>query len=140
MRTSALATTVLLLLAGCGAGGGDEGGFGVPTQPADAPVDGARADVRGTVRVASNGCLGLETGDGARRWIVWPAGQEAEHGQPVLGGRVVADGDELDGTGALVPASALPGWADRDSYLGSFGRFCDAGRTGAVVLDEVAPA
>jgi hypothetical protein len=127
----------LVLLAGC-TDSGNEGGFGVPRQPADAPISGPRAEVRGTVSVASNGCLMLEVEGGEQRWIVWPADQDHDHGQPVLDGRRVADGDVLSGSGAEVPADALPDWDNQDSYFASFGGFCSAGRTGVVVFDDVA--
>ena len=52
-----------------------------------------------------------------QRWIVWPADQEDEQGQPVLEGRRVADGDVLSGTGAEVPADALPDWRTRGQLL-----------------------
>jgi hypothetical protein len=133
-----LAAVVVLLVAGCGPDGDDEGGFGVPTQPADAPLAGTRVPITGTVQVERNGCLMLDTGTGRPRWIVWPADQEDDQGQPVLEGRLVVDGDVLSGTGAELTADALPDWANRDSYFGSFGTFCSAEETGIVVLDDVA--
>ena len=136
MRSRVRVVAAALLLAGCG-DAGDEGGFGVPRQPADAPLPGARTEIRGTVQVESNGCLNLDTGSGEPRWIVWPAGQEDDQGQPVLDGRVVADGDELTGTGAVVSADVLPDWSDPNGYFGSYGAFCAAGRKGIVVLDDV---
>ena len=137
-RWGGLVTAVLLALAGCAQTDEGQAGFGVPTQPSDEPVAGVRSEIRGTVRVADNGCVMLETSGAGRRWIVWPAGQEHDQGQPVLADRLVADGDVLRGTGALVSADALPGWADRQSYFGSFGTFCSAEETGVVVLDDVA--
>jgi hypothetical protein len=89
------------------------------------------------VHVESNGCLTLDTGTGTR-WIVWPADQDDDQGQPVLDGRVVGDGDVLVGTGAELPVGALPEWWDADGYFGSFGAFCSAERTGIVLLDHVA--
>ena len=137
MRTRAgLVGTAVLLLAGCGVTG-DEAGFGVPRQPAGPPLAGTRTEIRGTVRVESNGCLTLDTGSGERRWIVWPAGQEENQGRPALDGRLVTDGDELTGTGSVVSADALPDWSYRDSYFGSYGAFCGAGQKGIVVLDDV---
>jgi hypothetical protein len=136
VRSVLVGVAALVLPAGC-TDSGDEGGFGVPRQPADAPISGARAEVRGTVSVAGNGCLMLEVGSGEQRWIVWPADQDDDHGQPVLDGRRVADGDVLSGSGAEVPADALPEWDQQDSYFASFGGFCSAGRTGVVVFDDV---
>jgi hypothetical protein len=127
----------LVLLTGCAGSGEGEAGFGVPTQPSDASVAGPRTDIRGTVRVAENGCLLLEPDGGGRRWIVWPAGQEADQGQPVVAGRLVRDGDVLRGRGALGTGDALPGWADPNSYFGSYGAFCSADETGVVLLDDV---
>jgi hypothetical protein len=137
VRSVLVGVAALVLMAGC-TDSGDEGGFGVPRQPADAPISGLRAEVRGTVSVAGNGCLMLEVGSGEQRWIVWPADQDDDHGQPVLDGRRVADGDVLSGSGAEVPADALPEWDQQDSYFASFGGFCSAGRTGVVVFDDVA--
>jgi hypothetical protein len=136
MRSRVTAVTAALLLAGCGDAGA-EGGFGVPRQPADAPLPGARTEIRGTVQVESNGCLTLDTGSGAPRWIVWPAAQEADQGQPVLDGRVVADGDELTGTGTVASADVLPDSSDPNGYFGSYGAFCAAEQKGIVVLDDV---
>jgi uncharacterized protein YfaP (DUF2135 family) len=138
-RVALRGTAALLLLAGCG-DAGSEGGFGVPRQPADAPLVGTRTEIRGTVRVEANGCLTLDTGNRAARWIVWPAGQEEEQGQPVLAGRVVADGDEVTGSGAEMSAAVLPGWSNDSSYFRSYGSFCAAGERGIVVLDDVARA
>ena len=136
---SGLVAVVVLLAAGCGAADGEgEGGFGVPKQPAEEPLAGTRTPIRGTVQVESNGCLTLDTGTGEPRWIVWPADQEDDQGQPVLDGRVVGDGDVLVGTGAEVPVDALPDWPNRDGYFGSFAAFCSAEETGVVVLDDVA--
>jgi hypothetical protein len=138
MRTAPLHALVLLL-AGCSSGS-DEGGFGVPKQPADAPLDGGRVTITGTVVVQSNGCIALDTGVGEPRWIVWPADQEDDMGQPVLDGRVVADGDRLRGTGTQGPADVLPDWSNADSYFASYGTFCAAEETGIVALDDVARA
>ena len=137
MRTAAL-LVLALLLAGCS--GDNEGGFGVPKQPADAPLDGGRIAISGTVVVQSNGCLTLDTGDGVPRWIVWPADQEVDMGQPVLDGRVVADGDRLRGSGTKGPAGVLPDWSNADSYFASYGAFCSAEESGIVALDDVARA
>ena len=136
MRTRGTVVAITLLLAGCG-DTGDEGGFGVPRQPADAPLPGTRTELRGTVQVESNGCLTLDTGRGEPRWIIWPAEQEDHLGQPVLDGRAVEDGDELAGTGAVTSADVLPDWPNPDGYFGSYGAFCAAGRKGIVVLDDV---
>ena len=139
VRIRLVGAAALVLLAGC-TDSDNEGGFGVPRQPADAPISGPRAEIRGTVSVASNGCLELEVAGGEQRWIIWPADQEDDMGQPVLDGRRVADGDVLSGTGTEVPADSLPDWDQGDSYLASFGGFCSAGRTGVVVFDDVARA
>jgi hypothetical protein len=136
MRIAALPVLVLLAV-GCSTDS-TEGGFGVPRQPDDAPLAGERTAVRGTVRVESNGCLTLDTGTGAPRWIVWPADQGGDRGQPVLDGRVVGHGDALTGTGAELPADALPDWEKGDSYFASFGTFCSVERIGIVVFDDVA--
>jgi len=135
---SGLGIAMVFALAGCSTDGEGEGGFGVPRQPADAPLAGTRTDIRGTVQVESNGCLTLDTGTGEPRWIVWPADQEDDQGQPVLDGRVVGDGDVLVGTGAEVSIDALPDWPNRDGYFGSFAVFCSAEESGVVVLDAVA--
>jgi hypothetical protein len=55
----------------------------------------------------------------------------------VLDGRVVADGDELTGTGTVASADVLPDSSDPNGYFGSYGAFCAADRIGIVVLDDV---
>jgi hypothetical protein len=128
---------VVVLGTGCATDEG-EGGFGVPRQPADAPLAGDRAPVRGTVQVEANGCLMLDTGTGRPRWVVWPADQDDDQGQVVLEDRLVVDGDVLRGSGAEIAVDALPGWSNRDSYFGSFAAFCSAEESGVLVLDDVA--
>ena len=136
----ALAAGVLVALTACSPTD-DTAGFGLPTQPPDEPVPGARAEVSGTLRVESNGCFTLESDAGTRRWIVWPSGLEADGDVVRLGGSDAAgDGDELTGVGAEVDPSAFPQWENPDSYFRSFGTFCDADTLGVVVLDEVALA
>ena len=137
-RVGVVALTALVLC-GC-TSESDEAGFGVPKQPADAPLAGPRTEIRGTFHVESNGCWTLDTGSGEHRWIVWPADQEDDMGQPVLDGRVVADGDELSGTGAEASVDALPEQGTPDGYWGSYSSFCSAAQTGIVILDDVARA
>ena len=55
----------------------------------------------------------------------------------VLGGRVVADGDVLRGSGMVADATQLSGWDKAYGLpLEMFGRFCSADRRGVVVLDD----
>lgn len=140
VAVAAAAGVLLLALTAC-TSPDDLGGFGLPAQPPDEPVPGTRTDVRGTLRVESNGCFTLESEAGTRRWIVWPSGLESDGDVVRLGGSDAAgDGDELTGVGAEVDPSALPQWENPDSYFYSFGTFCDADALGVIVLDEVALA
>ena len=145
VRCAALAASGVLALpalAGCGLGTGDDetlGGFGLPVVPEEG-VPGARGEVTGVLRVERNGCFTLEYEDGARPWVIWPRTARHDGAEVVLGdGTAVGDGTRLVGSGARLGADALPGWDDEDTYLGSFGRFCEAGDVGVVVLDEVRP-
>jgi hypothetical protein len=137
-RRGLAAGAVCLALSGCGAPSDSEGGFGLPRQPDDAPVPGARESLDGVLRVEADGCFTWESGSGERRWVLWPPGSEDAGAQVRLpDGALVGDGQALSGTGALVGATALPQWESADSYFRSFGTFCDAGDTGVVVLDAV---
>lgn len=104
-------------------------------------VAGLREPIRGTVSVASNGCLRLLMDDGASPWIVWPPGSDlADNGGVQADGSRYYDGDALVGAGVLVALSDLPGGDNPDSYFSSFGGYCGAEQTGVVVLDAVAHA
>ncbi|MEJ1087510.1 hypothetical protein WDU99_04180 [Microbacterium sp. Mu-80] len=150
MSRSGIGTAALLMsfiaLTGCTAMS-DEAGFDLGDLSAEDRAEvftsaGASAgDLAGTLSVADNGCFLWEgaVGDGA--WIVWPDSAEldrSEGARVVLDdGQVVADGAALRGTGALVTLEDLPAGAKQDSYFGSFGRFCGADESGAIVLAEV---
>lgn len=131
-------------LGACSAQQDNEGGFGAPRQPSAAAVAGAREALSGTVVVRPNGCVDLDLGERGQRWLVWPpSARGATEGMGVsVGGTVVTAGARVTGKGAVVDASVLPGFANPDSYFGSFGRFCTAQDVGVVVLDEatVSPA
>jgi hypothetical protein len=130
--------------AGCDAEDDTEGGFGLPVRSAAGEVDLATAPVTGVLRVESDGCFTWEQEEqdgGGRAWVVWPDGAEQDGDRVLLvDGTPVRAGQRLSGTGAVVAAEAFADWANPDSYLGAFGRFCDAGERGVVVLDDVVPS
>lgn len=133
----ALGATALLTLAGCGALGDAEVGFGVPRQNQIDEVTSVREPINGTIDVAGDGCMNLALPTGETRWIVWPPdAEQGDSGDIVLsGGQEFGDGDAITGVGALVTLADLPGGSDADGYFGSFGGFCDADDAGVVVLD-----
>lgn len=157
LATSLLATSLLVtvivagsMLVGCSAtNGSDEGGFGLGTLAAeDAQTVLARAGVTparlsGTLTVRDDGCFTWsgESGDGA--WIVWPDTAELDRddgGRVMLsGGAVVSDRSEVSAEGALVALADLPGGGNPESYLGSYGGFCDADSAGVMVFTDAAP-
>lgn len=114
------------------------GGFGLPSvRPGSIP--GPRELLVGSLHVEENGCF-TWTGTGSeRRWVVWPRTAEQDDDLVRLGdGTAVTDGDEISGQGFRADAAVLPGWDDRDSYFGAYGRFCEADDRGIVVFDDVA--
>lgn len=114
-------------------------GFGIPQQPSPSAFPGVRHDVTGVVVVQENGCVDVDLGSDGRRWGVWPdTVTEANGGADVMvGGHLVADGDQLTGTGMLLDGSELRTWSGRNEIpLGSFGSFCSAGTYGVVILDD----
>lgn len=137
----ALGATALLALAGCGALGDAEVGFGVPRQNQIDEVTAERAPVNGTVVDAGNGCLQRAMEDGSHPWIVWPPNAGPGHADEDFESAVevegveYGDGSPVTGVGALVTLADLPCGSNADSYFGSFGGFCDAAETGVVVLD-----
>lgn len=143
-----VAVATALTLAACGTGGAEdefgessEAGFGVAQLQSADQVEGVREPIRGTVSVASNGCLRLLIDDGTAPWIVWPPGSElADNGGVVADGSRYYDGDVLVGAGILVDLADLPDGDNPDSYFSSFGGYCGADETGVVVFDAVAHA
>ncbi len=143
-----VAVAVALALAACGSGGiedefeeSGEAGFGVAQLQSADQVEGVREPIRGTVSVASNGCLRLLIDDGSSPWIVWPPDSElADNGGVIADGSRYYDGDVLVGAGVLVDLADLPDGDNPDSYFSAFGGYCGADETGVVVFDAVAHA
>ena len=140
---------VAAALAGCAPGGADaEGGFGLPTlsESDAAAIVAEGSSVEGALAVEANGCFTLaQTDDAAAEgaWIVWPDGARQDGAEVVLAsGDRVGEGALLVGVGAAVALSDLPDGGSRDSYFGSFGRFCGADERGVLVLTgvETSPA
>ena len=76
-----------------------------------------------------------------RRWVIWPDTTQTENGGAsiVLGGRVVADGDALRGSGMVADATQLTVWGKAYGLpLEMFGQYCWADKLGVVVLDDAA--
>ena len=87
-----------------------EGGFGVPRQPADAPVEGPDRGPRHRPGGA-NGCLTLDRAVASFGGSSGPR-TGGRPGATRLDGRAVADGDVLTGT-VRASADALPDWSTR---------------------------
>ena len=144
----AMGVTVIVIAAaatvGCAQGGADsEAGFGLPTlsAPDAAAVAAERSPVEGALVVEANGCFTFAHPDGAaagRAWIVWPDGSRQDGDEVVLASGVrVGAGAPLVGEGAVVALAQLPDGGSRDSYFGSFGRFCGADERGVLILTRV---
>lgn len=145
--TTAIAS--IIALSGCAGRPDDfEAGFGLGTldsEDATSALESAgveQQNLSGALAVAPSGCFtwssdeGAHSADGA--WLVWPADARPDGDGVVLGdGRRVADGDRIGASGALVTLSDLPDGANRDSYFGAFGGFCNADERGVLVLVEV---
>ena len=132
------AVPAIVLVCGSAACSDTEAGFGIPRQPSPSAFAGERQAIVGVVAVQDNGCVHLHMGEQGRRWVIWPDTAQTENGGAsiVLGGRVVADGDTLRGSGIVADASQLPGWDQAYGLpLEMFGRFCSADELGVVVLD-----
>ena len=135
---------VLAILVGCGTAAAcsdTEAGFGIPRQPSPGAFAGQRQAIVGVVAVQDNGCVDLDMGAQGRRWVIWPDTTRTENGGAsiVLGGRVVADGDALRGSGTVADAAQLTVWGKAYGLpLEMFGQYCSAGKLGVVVLDDAA--
>jgi hypothetical protein len=142
MRTMVdAALAVVLLFCGTAACSDTEAGFGIPRQPSPSAFPGQRQAIAGVVAVQANGCVDLDLGQLGRRWVIWPHTTRAVDGGAaiVLGGRVVADGDALRGSGMVADATQLPVWDKAYGLpLEMFGRYCSADKHGVVVLDAAA--
>ena len=140
MGKRVVAALAALLVCGTTAACSDtEAGFGIPRQPSPSAFAGQRQAIVGLVAVQDNGCVDLDLGQQGRRWVIWPDTTQSENGGAgiVLGGRVVADGDVLRGSGMVADATQLSGWDKAYGLpLEMFGRFCWADRLGVVVLDD----
>jgi len=136
----------LIGLAGC-SGTEPEAGFGLPTlsqtemQRVASDRGSAFMTGSGTLRVESNGCFTFEesdTADGRRPWIVWPDTASHDGSTVVLGsGARLGQGDDFSGHAVHVDLTDLPDGSNESSYFGSFGRFCEADASGAVLFTDV---
>ena len=137
-----VAVLAILLVCGTAAACSDtEAGFGIPRQPSPSAFAGPRQAIVGVVAVQDNGCVDLDMGAQGRRWVIWPDTTQTENGGAsiVLGGRVVADGDALRGSGVVADATQLPVWGQAYGLpLEMFGQYCSADQLGVVVLDDAA--
>ena len=139
-RVAAPVMMTAFLVAGCGSGGDDEGGYLVH-QTSAGEIPGARLEFSGTVTALDNGCLMLDRGDGTAPWIVWPPGSTpGEAGGALVDGELYAIGDAITGTGTLAVLADLPGGARDDTYFGGMGKYCDGDSAGVAVLDSIARA
>lgn len=139
LRTAFAASVLAVLLATACTSSDDEalGGPGLPQQLPGERYPGTRQALAGEVELLENGCVNVATDEGS--WmVIWPAGSDL--GDPVLlpNGTSLADGDRIEGTGALMPVNALAGGAD--GYWASVIGFCDPDAREIVVFDEVRPA
>ncbi len=133
LMTGALAAVALT---GCAAPDDSEGGMGLPVvEWLDAPATGGSA-VTGVLRVADNGCFHLESGE-EHFFVVWPDGFKHDGAQVRTGdGTVIADGDEVSGTGTVLPHADAVEAAGGDSQLGQAIAYCAEG-TDILVLTTV---
>ena len=142
MGKRVVAALAALLVCGTTAACSDtEAGFGIPRQPSPSAFAGQRQAIVGVVAVQDNGCVDLDLGQQGRRWVIWPDTTQTENGGAsiVLGGRVVADGDALRGSGVVADATQLPVWGQAYGLpLEMFGQYCPADQLGVVVLDDAA--
>ena len=135
---------VLMLLTGCSS---TEAGFGLPvldTSDAASVIAAGGTEPRrmsGTLALETNGCFTWRSEEGAeeRPWIVWPDDARQDGDGVILGsGARIGDGDSLEVVGAVVALAVLPDGKSSSSYFGSFGPFCRADKTGALVLTDIA--
>lgn len=136
------AVAIALVAVACGTAAGCSSarvGFEIPQQPSPSAFPGVRHDVTGVVVVEENGCVDVDLGSDGLRWVVWPDTVEEANGgaEVMVGGHVVADGDQLTGTGMVLAGSELRTWSGRNELpIGTLGAFCSASTHGIVILDD----
>ena len=134
---------VVLVAMACGTAAGCSSakvGFGIPHQPAPSAFSGVRHDVTGVAVAQKDGCVDVDLGSDGLRCVIWPdAVTEANAGAGIsVGTHVVAEGDQLTGTGMLLDGSELGTWSGRsDLPLGDFGSSCSASMHGRHGHDHV---
>jgi hypothetical protein len=114
------------------------GGMPLPRQRDGVVYPGARLELDGVLELAPNGCFLLETDAAPDRLIVWPSGTtQPGGGGPTVtlpDGTTAVDGDELRGSGVVVPVAAVGAGEVREHWL----VFCDPDAASVVVFDRVA--
>lgn len=108
--------------------------MGLPQQLAGETYAGARRDLTGTLTVAENGCVYLDT-DGVQRLLIFPAGSALSDPARLPDGAELHAGEALVGRGAVIRTETLPGGPD--GYWGSVTGFCTGDVPEAVVFDEL---
>ncbi len=107
-------------------------------------TSGAEArELSGTLVVEPHGCLTWRSVDAEHAtngsWIVWPDAATLDADVVLLpSGRHVGQGSRLDVTAAYVALDQLPGGEDEASYLGEYGRACDADERGVLLILDFA--
>ena len=108
--------------------------MGLPQQLPGETYGGARADLAGTLGVAENGCVYLET-EGVERLLIFPPGSALSEPARLSDGTELHEGDALGGRGVVVPTETLPG--GRDGYWASVSGYCAGDVPEAAVFDEI---
>ena len=134
VQRGSLARLVLLGVAGivvsaCGIG---NAGMGLPSQRWGETYAGERQEITGTLFVSDIGCLFLEV-DGARLFVIWPAGSSQDDYVRLPNGQVVTRGDRITGTGAYTPTAPR---ATTSGYWENAVQTCDLGAKELLVLDD----
>ena len=121
-------------------------GFGLPQLKDVTGLDITTSALRRVLHVSDQGCFTLDVmaptdrpGDGL--WIVWPD-DAAQHDKAVNlpGGVELTEDSRINANGVVSALNDVQRGSDKDSEIGSFGRFCGADTNDVVVLQDVADA